>query len=64
LFVDPIEAPHVVADFERVETTKDGRGEIEKAQGGPLTHVSDALGYYIHDRFPVADHKMISVKVT
>lgn len=64
LFVDPVEAPHVVADFERVETTKDGRGEIEKAQGGPLTHVSDALGYYIHDRFPVADHKMISVKVT
>lgn len=64
LFVDPVEAPHVVADFERVETSKDGRGEIEKVQGGPLTHVSDALGYYIHDRFPVADHKMISVKVT
>ena len=53
LYVDPLECSHVVADFERVET----------ASGGPLTHVSDAVGYYIHDRFPVNESKMISRKV-
>ena len=63
LYVDPTEAPHVVADFERVETARDGKGEIQKDHGGPLTHVSDAVGYYIHDRFPVNENRMISKKV-
>lgn len=63
LFVDPIEAPHVVADFERVETAPGGQGEIQKDHGGPLTHVTDALGYYIHDRFPVNEGRLISKKV-
>ena len=63
LFVDPREAPHVVADFERVETVPGGMGEIHKEHGGELTHVSDALGYYIHDRFPVNESKLISRRV-
>jgi len=63
LYVDPREAPHVVEDFERVETAPGGQGEIQKDHGGPLTHVSDAIGYYIHDRFPVSENKLISKKV-
>jgi len=53
----------VVADFERVETVPGGMGEIHKEHGGELTHVSDALGYYIHDRFPVNESKLISRRV-
>jgi len=63
LFVDPHEAPHAVMDFERVETIPGGCGEILKQNGSELTHMSDALGYYIHDRFPVVDGKLISKRI-
>jgi hypothetical protein len=53
--VDPAKAPHVVKDFEGVTLLEGGSGEIDKrgneAQG--LTHLSDAIGYYIHERYPV-----------
>jgi hypothetical protein len=51
LLVDPVEAPHVVKDFEGVAALDDG--SIEKKKGDPLTHLSDAIGYYIVRKFPL-----------
>lgn len=54
LMVDPAHAPNVVRDMEGVRLLKGGSGEIDKKADPKLTHISDALGYYIEHRFPVA----------
>lgn len=56
LLVDPIAAPRVVRDFEGVRTLKGGSGEIDKKVDVQLSHISDAIGYYINVRFPIAEH--------
>ena len=55
LAVDPRKAPNVVKDFEGVELLKGGSGEVDKKGGEArgLTHLSDAIGYYIAEKFPV-----------
>jgi len=53
LFVDPSAAPHVVKDLEGVPTVDGGSGEIDKKKHPRLTHISDALGYYVEYRFPI-----------
>jgi hypothetical protein len=53
LMVDGARASHVVKDLEGVRTVKGGSGEIDKTTDKKLTHVSDALGYYIDYRFPL-----------
>jgi hypothetical protein len=55
LMVDPSRAPHVVKDFEGVRTLKGGSGEIDKDADKKLTHVSDAIGYYVHAEFPTTE---------
>jgi len=54
LLVDPGAAPHVAADLEGVQLVQGGSGEIDKKKNKALTHISDALGYYIVARFPLA----------
>jgi hypothetical protein len=51
--VDAAKAPNVVKDLEGVRTLKGGSGEIDKAATPTLTHVSDAIGYYVVKEFPV-----------
>ena len=53
LMVDPSLAPHVVKDFEGVCLLKGGSGEIDKHTSPALTHLTDAIGYYVHKKFPV-----------
>lgn len=53
MMVDPKKAPHVVKDLEGVRTLQGGSGEIDKAADRRLTHISDALGYYVVKKFPV-----------
>jgi hypothetical protein len=53
LMVDPSKAPHVVKDFEGVQCVQGGSGEIDKKKSPELSHLSDAIGYYIHREFPV-----------
>ena len=53
LMVDPQAAPHVVRDLEGVRLLEGGSGEIDKKHDPELTHLSDALGYYIERVFPV-----------
>lgn len=52
--VDPAKAPNVVRDLEGVRLLAGGSGEIDKKADSRLTHVSDALGYYVVAEFPVA----------
>jgi hypothetical protein len=54
LLVDREHAPNVVKDLEGVRLLKGGSGEIDKKATPDLTHVSDALGYYVEREFPVA----------
>jgi len=54
LYVDPEHAPRVVRDLEGVRVLEGGSGEIDKKSTPQLTHISDALGYYLDFRFPTA----------
>jgi len=63
LLVDPIAAPHVVRDLEGVRTLKGGSGEIDKKADPKLTHISDALGYYIDYQFPVVRNTAVTQTV-
>ena len=53
LMVDPAKAPNVVRDFEGVRLLEGGSGEIDKKIDSRLTHLSDAVGYYVVKEFPV-----------
>jgi hypothetical protein len=52
---DPVKCPRIVADFEGVTVKDDGSGDIDKkgCERRGLTHLSEAIGYYIHEKFPV-----------
>lgn len=52
LLVDPVAAPNTVKDLEGVRLLKGGSGEIDKKATPELTHLTDALGYYVHREFP------------
>ncbi len=60
LMVDPLHAPHVAKDLEGVVGVKGGSGEIDKKSNRMLTHISDALGYYVERRFPVSELPSVS----
>lgn len=53
MLVDAAKAPYTVRDLEGVVTLKGGSGEIDKKANPELTHLSDALGYYVEREFPV-----------
>ncbi|HTG26097.1 MAG TPA: hypothetical protein VK681_39230 [Reyranella sp.] len=53
LMVDAQFAPHLAKDLDGVALLKGGSGEIDKKKDPKLTHISDAIGYYIDYRFPV-----------
>lgn len=53
ILVDPSKAPNIVKDFEGVRLLEGGSGEIDKRSDPKLTHLSDAFGYYIVEKFPI-----------
>jgi len=53
LKVDPSKAPNLVKDFEGVVALEGGSGQIDKKSNLKLTHLSDALGYFIVREYPV-----------
>jgi hypothetical protein len=57
LMVDPVKAPHVVRDLEGVQLLEGGSGEIDKKADPMLTHIADALGYYVVREFPIGQAK-------
>ena len=56
MMVDPKHAPNVVKDFEGVRLLEGGSGEIDKKADPKLSHISDAIGYYIHQEFPITGY--------
>lgn len=55
LMVHPKNAPHVVKDFDGVRLVEGGSGELDKGPGqDELTHLTDAIGYYVNEEFPVS----------
>ena len=61
MMVDPSTAPHVVADLEGVRLIEGGAGELDKKNDPQLTHISDALGYYIAEQWPVTSGDRVTV---
>jgi hypothetical protein len=57
LMVDPASAPHVVKDLEGVRLLEGGSGEIDKKADPMLTHIADAVGYYVAKEFPIEQRK-------
>lgn len=55
LLVDPFKAPHVVTDLEGVSLLEGGSGEIDKGGDPSLTHISDAVGYWMIGSYPPVD---------
>ena len=53
LLVDPSKAPRMVDDLEGVRVLEGGTGEIDKTADPALTHLSDALGYYVAQEHPI-----------
>lgn len=51
--LDPVRAPHTKVDLDGVRLKEGGSGEIDKDIDPELTHLSDALGYYIYREYPV-----------
>jgi hypothetical protein len=55
LMADPKYAPHVVKDLEGVKLLEGGSGEIDKKHDPKLTHISDAVGYYVVAKYPTTE---------
>ena len=64
MIVDGQKAPHVVKDLDGVIFLKGGSGEIDKKATPRLTHISDALGYYIVKEFPIVPQVMQRIGMT
>lgn len=62
MMVDGKYAPHVVKDFEGVRLLEGGSGEIDKDADRRLTHVSDAIGYYVVREFPISTGAAVTVE--
>lgn len=45
---------YLIKDLEGVRVLEGSAGEIDKKRDPKLTHLSDALGYYVHKEFPIA----------
>jgi len=56
MLVDP-RCTHTIDDFEGVSVVEGSAGEIEKKAGDPLTHLSDGVGYYVHEEYPIDELK-------
>jgi hypothetical protein len=54
MLLDPNRCPKLIKDLEGVRAVRDGSGRIDKTSDIMLTHSSDALGYYVVERFPVS----------
>jgi hypothetical protein len=63
MMVDLAKCPNVVKDFDGVTLLKGGSGEIDKDETPELTHLSDAIGYYLESKYPVSGPSLIKVEI-
>lgn len=59
MMIDPTRAPNTVKDFEGVRLLEGGSGELDKKHDPKLTHLSDAVGYYVVKEYPVRPESTI-----
>jgi Terminase large subunit, T4likevirus-type, N-terminal len=62
LLVDPVMAPHVAEDFERVAWFEGGAGELDKTDRR-WTHFTDGVGYYVARQFPITGPRVLVKEV-
>jgi len=53
LLVDPAKCPHTVEDFEGVRLVEGTTDKLDKDTDSNLTHLTDGIGYYLFEEFPV-----------
>ena len=53
LMADPARAPMTVKDFEETVVVEGGSGELDKRSNPERTHLTDAIGYFIHREYPL-----------
>jgi hypothetical protein len=53
MVVDGKYCPMTAKDLEGTRVIEGSAGELDKKSDSALTHLSDALGYYVHKEFPV-----------
>jgi hypothetical protein len=58
LRVNPQTAPYLTRDLEGVRLLEGGSGELDKRSDPELSHISDALGYYVVAEYPIAGDRM------
>lgn len=63
LLVDPVKASHVADDLDGVVVIEGGSGEIDKDADKSMTHLSDALGYYVHEEHPASGGHFVVSRV-
>lgn len=63
MMVDGGKARNVVRDFEGVTLLEGGSGELDKKSDPKLTHISDAVGYYVEYKFPVLPQTMFKLEL-
>jgi len=63
MLIDPEGAPHVIDDLLGVSLLEGGSGEIDKKKTPKLTHLSDALGYYVEAEFPVRERGVVETPI-
>jgi hypothetical protein len=51
--VDARHCEHIIQDFEGTRVLDGSAGEIDKDSDPELTHLSDGIGYYVHNEYPV-----------
>lgn len=55
MLIDPDKAKHLVEDLDGVRLVEGGSGEIDKNNDKRLSHISDAIGYYTFEEFPITE---------
>jgi hypothetical protein len=63
MMIDPAKAPFTVRDFDGVRLLEGGSGEIDKMDNPDLTHLTDGIGYYIAEEFPVESRTAYTARV-
>ena len=63
MLVDTDKAPMVVMDLEGVILLEGGSGELDKKADPALTHMSDALGYYIEKAHPMSKRITTTIQI-
>ena len=55
---------NIIRDFEGVSLLEGGSGEIDKRKTPELTHLTDAIGYYMEYEYPVERREVYETKLT